>query len=84
MIHLAPEPSRRQAFDTFLGSLLQADWKSASSPMRFSPGLALSDLGLLERKRPGEWPVITEHDEIRTTALWRKFIHFEPWTGGAQ
>lgn len=43
----------------------------------------LHNLGLLERKIPSEWPRITEQDEIRTTALWRKFIHFEPWAGGA-
>jgi hypothetical protein len=38
----------------------------------------LLDLGLLERKSPGERRIITEHDEIRTTALWHKFIRFEP------
>ena len=43
----------------------------------------LLDLGLLERKSPSEWPGVTEKDEIRTAPLWRKFIHFEPWTGGA-
>jgi hypothetical protein len=43
----------------------------------------LLDLGLLERKSPSEWPGVTEKDEIRTSPLWRKFIHFEPWTGGA-
>ena len=43
----------------------------------------LLDVGLLERKSPSEWPGVTEKDEIRTTALWRKFIHFEPWAGDA-
>jgi hypothetical protein len=43
----------------------------------------LLELGLLERKSPGERRIITEDDEIRTTALWRKFIRFEPWSGGA-
>ena len=43
----------------------------------------LLDLGLLERMRPSEWPGVTENDEIRTSPLWRKFIHFEPWAGGA-
>jgi hypothetical protein len=44
----------------------------------------LLDLGLIERKSPSEWPGVTEKDEIRTSALWRKFIHFEPWAGGGQ
>jgi hypothetical protein len=43
----------------------------------------LLDLGLLERKPPSEWRIVTEHDEIRTSALWRKFIRFEPLSGGA-
>jgi hypothetical protein len=43
----------------------------------------LLDFGLLERKSPSEWPGVTEKDEIRTSPVWRKFIHFEPWTGGA-
>lgn len=34
--------------------------------------------GLLERRSPGVWP-FTEKDQVRTTPLWRKFIHFEPW-----
>ena len=37
----------------------------------------LVEFGLIERQRD-EWPVITEKDFIRTTALWRKFIHFAP------
>jgi hypothetical protein len=40
----------------------------------------LSDLGLIERKPRSEWAAIAEHDEIRTSALWRKFISFEPWS----
>lgn len=44
----------------------------------------LLNLGLLERKSPSEWPGGTEKDEIRTTDLWRKFIRFEPWSGGAE
>jgi hypothetical protein len=42
----------------------------------------LFDLGLIERKPPSEWPSVTENDQIRTSALWRKFITFEPWSGG--
>ena len=44
MIHLAPEPGGRQAFDAFWRSLLVADWDSATGPIRFSPALTLSDL----------------------------------------
>jgi hypothetical protein len=44
----------------------------------------LFDIGLLERKRRSEWTLVTKDDEIRTTALWRKFIHFEPWSGGGR
>ena len=40
----------------------------------------LLDLGLLERKTRSEWETVTEHDELRTSALWRKFISFEPWS----
>jgi len=39
----------------------------------------LLDLGLLKRKSSSEWPGLTEKDEIQTTDLWRKFIHFESW-----
>ena len=45
MIQFAPEPGGRLAFDIFIRSLLEADWKSSTGPMRFSPSLALSDLG---------------------------------------
>lgn len=38
----------------------------------------LFDLGLIERKKPGEWPSITEHDQIRVSPLWRKFVTFGP------
>jgi len=44
MIHLAPEPGGRQAFDAFWRSLLVADWDSATGPIRFSSALTLSDL----------------------------------------
>ena len=43
----------------------------------------LFDLGLIERTPRSEWPAITAHDEIQTTALWRRFTHFEPWSGAA-
>ena len=36
----------------------------------------LFDLGLIERRNVTEWPNITEHDSIRITPLWRKFISF--------
>ncbi len=36
----------------------------------------LMDLGLIETKGHGEWPRVTNKDEIRVTALWRKFIRF--------
>jgi hypothetical protein len=36
----------------------------------------LFDFGLIERKKSGEWPSVTEEDEIRITPLWRKFIGF--------
>ena len=34
------------------------------------------DFGLIERQKSGEWPSVTEKDEIRITPLWRKFIGF--------
>jgi hypothetical protein len=36
----------------------------------------LHDFGLIERQEPTEWPSITEHDFIRVTPLWQKFISF--------
>ena len=36
----------------------------------------LFDFGLIERQKSGEWPSVTEKDEIRITPLWRKFIGF--------
>jgi hypothetical protein len=45
--------------------------------------LPLMDLGLLERKPRSEWGLIEEHHQVRISPLWRKFIHFEPWAGGA-
>jgi hypothetical protein len=44
MIQFAPEPGSREDFDAFLRTLLVADWNAAAGPMRFSPGLAPSDL----------------------------------------
>ena len=44
MIQFAPEPGNFQAFDAFVGRLLQADWESPTGPMRFSPSLTVSDL----------------------------------------
>lgn len=41
----------------------------------------LFDLGFIERKKKSEWPSVTEKDEIRLTALWRKFIGFA-WEAG--
>jgi len=46
--------------------------------------LPLLDLGLLERRPRTEWTLFTKDDEIRTTALWRKFIHFDHWSGGGR
>lgn len=43
----------------------------------------LIDLGLLERKPRSEWP-LREKDQVRTSPLWRKFIHFDHWAGGGQ
>ena len=37
----------------------------------------LFNLGLIEKKDGGEWPNVTDKDEIRLTALWRKFIEFD-------
>jgi hypothetical protein len=42
----------------------------------------LFDLGLIETKKRSEWSSVTEKDDIRVTALWRKFITFA-WDGGA-
>jgi hypothetical protein len=36
----------------------------------------LLDLGLIETKKRCEWRRVTEEDDIRITALWRKFITF--------
>ena len=41
----------------------------------------LVDLGLMETKKQGEWSGVTEKDQIRITALWRKFIGFT-WNEG--
>ncbi len=38
----------------------------------------LLDLGLIDRMPRSEWPAVTERDTIRLSALWRKFIRFEP------
>jgi hypothetical protein len=42
----------------------------------------LLDFGLIETKESSEWPGVTEKDDIRLTALWKKFIHFA-WNGDA-
>lgn len=42
----------------------------------------LLDFGLIETKKHGEWPGVTEKDAIRVTALWEKFIRFA-WSGDA-
>lgn len=36
----------------------------------------LLDFGLIETKKRSEWPSVTEKDDIRITALWKKFIRF--------
>lgn len=36
----------------------------------------LIDFGLVEHRKPGDWPGVTGKDTIRVTALWRKFIQF--------
>jgi len=43
----------------------------------------LMDSGLLERKPRSERRLLEKDDQVRTTALWGKFIHFEHWAGGA-
>ena len=40
----------------------------------------LLEFGLLETKKEGEWPNVTEKDDIRVAALWKKFIYFA-WNG---
>ncbi len=40
----------------------------------------LLDFGLIETKKESEWPGVTEKDDIRVTALWKKFIRFA-WNG---
>jgi hypothetical protein len=40
----------------------------------------LLDFGLIETKKQGEWPGVTEKDRVRVTALWEKFIRFA-WNG---
>jgi hypothetical protein len=42
----------------------------------------LLDFGLIETKKKGEWPGVTEKDHIRVTGLWKKFIRFA-WNGDA-
>jgi hypothetical protein len=46
--------------------------------------LPLMELGLLERKPHSGWSLIEEHHQVRISPLWRKFIHFVPWAGGAR
>jgi hypothetical protein len=40
----------------------------------------LLDFGLIETRKHGEWPGVTDKDAIRVTPLWEKFIHFT-WSG---
>ena len=42
----------------------------------------LLDFGLIETRKHGEWPGVSEKDAIRVTALWEKFIRFA-WRGDA-
>jgi hypothetical protein len=42
----------------------------------------LLDFGLIETKKHGEWPGVTEKDAIRVTVLWEKFIRLT-WNGEA-
>jgi hypothetical protein len=42
----------------------------------------LVDFSLIETKKAGKWPGVTEKDAIRVTALWKKFIRFA-WSGDA-
>ena len=44
MTQFAPEPGSREAFDAFVGSLLLANWDSATGPLRLSSDLVLADL----------------------------------------
>ena len=46
--------------------------------------LPLLELGLLERKPRSEWNLIEQDDQVRTTPLWRKFIHFKDWRPSAR
>ena len=43
----------------------------------------LFDLGLIERKSRSKFTAFEKADHIRTSALWRKFISFEPWSGSS-
>lgn len=36
----------------------------------------LLDFGLIETRKHDEWPGVTEKDDVRVTALWKKFIRF--------
>lgn len=39
----------------------------------------LLEFGLIETKKKGDWPTITENDIIRITPLWKEFISFRPF-----
>src|SRR5438552_3504509 len=48
MIQFIPEPYGREAFDTFLQSLLFADWESPDGPLRLNADLKSADLANAE------------------------------------
>jgi hypothetical protein len=79
---LAQQVLLRQVFDQ-----LHAAMKSPFDKEEWILGgyvlLPLLDLGLLERKPLSGWSLIEEHHQVRISPLWQKFIHFEPWVGGA-
>ena len=79
---LAQQVLLRQVFDQ-----LHAAMKSPFDKEEWILGgyvlLPLMELGLLERKPHSDWSLIEEHHPVRISPLWRKFIHFEPWAGGA-
>ncbi|MEW6306053.1 MAG: hypothetical protein AB1705_21460 [Verrucomicrobiota bacterium] len=44
----------------------------------------LLNFGLIEKKKPGDWPGVDEKDSIRVTGLWRSFVSFRvPGVRGA-
>lgn len=61
-----------------VGDYDREDW--ILSGFVFDP---LISFGLLEQKNRGDWPKITRGDDIRISALWRKFIRFNYSSPGA-